>query len=134
MQSTPETRAHAQEILDYIHANPEKHDQAYFFTGNPNMCGTTMCIAGTSVFLKNAKTFDDMPMGAFADKAAANLGLSMAESEVVFFEMDEERAIQKLKKVVVGEEFSKEDFYVANGEQDGLTFDEFSWDEYTQGE
>ena len=45
----------AYEVLDYIEAHPEKHDQATYF----NSCGTTACFAGWASLLSGDEhTFD----------------------------------------------------------------------------
>ncbi len=130
MHSTPQTRAHAQDVLDYITAHPEKHNQSKFtyLVDRETGCGTTMCVAGTSNWLmhgKEAMNFLDQ------DEAIEFLGLGYDEAEVLFYEMSEERAVQKLKKIVVGEEFSKEDFFRVNGFDEAPEFQDCNWDSYS---
>jgi len=111
MKSTEETRALAQEVLDYIHAHPEQHDQ-----GSTGMCGTTMCIAGTAAFLEwgvNAERVVYDEYGGMTEACGPLLGLEPDEAEFLFFEMmDEEGAVQLLKQVIVGEPLSiPSDYY-----------------------
>lgn len=104
MNSTEETRARAQGVLDYIHAHPETHNQS-----STSMCGTYMCIAGTAAWLEWGMRAEDIVYGNW-DKSGMSevcgplLGLDLDEAEDLFFDtMDEEAAVQKLKHIVVGE-------------------------------
>lgn len=109
MRSTETRRALAESVLNYIAEHPEKHDQSSFFSGDPNECGTTMCIAGTAAFL-NAQATLNWASGNTEEKAQRLLGLNTAEKEALFFEMDNGIALTRLKKVAIGEEFSDDDF------------------------
>lgn len=110
MKSTFETRAHAQAVLDYIEEHPEKHSQSDWVIHDDdsglseNMCGTTMCVAGTSVYL--ADGFDGLVhhyrYGGWSDAAAKNLGLSIDESSALFFMMDNRNAVEMLRAVADG--------------------------------
>lgn len=109
MNSTFETRAHAQAVLDYIEEHPEKHDQSNWVMNyesglSENMCGTTMCVAGTSVYLTDG--FDGLVhhhiYGGWSDAAAKNLGLSIDESLALFFMMDNQNAVEMLRAVADG--------------------------------
>lgn len=116
MESTEETRARAQAVLDYIHDNPERHEQGDWCSTKDspdNMCGTTMCIAGTALFLHHGSLqwyFDGM--GNFSERAGELLGLDWIERDVLFYQMNNEKAVQLLKKVVVGEDFSPEEMSI----------------------
>lgn len=107
MFTTEETRATAQAVLDYIHEHPEKHNQLDFF--GVNGCGTTMCIAGTVLFLEYGVSTSNqagaISTGSYSDMAGPLLGLENDdETDWLFYEMDNELAIQKLKHLVVGEQ------------------------------
>lgn len=122
MKSTEQTRAAAQAVLDYIHTYPEAHDQEVVKgeAATTTPCGTSMCIAGTAIALKNnikslldwEDYWDEKDLGAQSHSDAAwvkeareILGLDEDEAIDLFFEYDEETAVQKLKHVVVGEEW-----------------------------
>jgi hypothetical protein len=119
------TKANAQAVLDYIEQHPEKHDQGNWFgenvtmndgeTGNlsygygeeidPNVCGTTMCIAGTALWLKagmpNKIVIPDFP----DQEAAPWLGLeSEEETHALFYNMDENAAVNMLRGMANGDE------------------------------
>lgn len=118
MISTPDTRAMAQGVLDYIHEHPEDHNQRVFFS-DPEGCGTSMCIAGTTIALIDSELAERLraeywhpvngDVGAYSagwhieNAAARALGLSKPESVFVFYDFDNESAVQKLKSIVVGE-------------------------------
>lgn len=119
MESTEETRALAQKTLDYIHSNPEGHDQRDFFPdadATTGSCGTTMCIAGTALAIKHNFNFNRIREVAiyhprsYEGAGGDALGLNEDEAQAIFYDMDNERALQKLKKVVVGEGFTDEDY------------------------
>jgi len=110
MQSTEATRALAQRVLDFIHEHPEHHDQGSIDMNGPQ-CGTTMCIAGTAAWLTWGDKSGDIiytgtgaPVGLI--KVGSLLGLSHNEAEDLFFNTsDNEKAVQKLKHIIVGEPF-----------------------------
>ena len=121
MNVTEETKAHAQEILDYLRANPEKHDQTSWFDtglddkdGDPvefvtddNFCGTTMCVAGTSVWLKGgiSKLNEYSRLDVlFEHEGACNLGLNNREAEALFFGAGNSEALDLLSAVAAGDE------------------------------
>lgn len=127
MKNTPENRVHAQAVLDYIAAHPEKHDQGNWFHGEG--CGTTMCIGGTATWLEYGKKSLDMN----TEYAAAHLlGLSISEREVLFYEMDRERALAKLEKVAKGEPLTKNDFYVVEESGEDPLFQEYYWEKHLE--
>jgi hypothetical protein len=130
MKSTEQTRALAQQVLDFIHDNPERHDQESWNDGplDQNGCGTAMCIAGTANALFHGVDAINYIAGVEAVKL---LGLDH-EASVIFYEMDNDRAIQKLKKIIVGEEFSKEDFYTDEDGDGDLIFNDHAWALYSK--
>lgn len=109
MNITPETQAMAQRVLDYIHEHPEQHDQKQFF-GASYDCGTTMCIAGTALFLEygiqSDSAFYQRDFGlTFTDVAGPLLGLDENEADDLFYKMDNEIAVQMLKCIIAGDEY-----------------------------
>lgn len=126
MYSTEETRAHAQEVLDYLLGHPEEHNQGGFFS-YANHCGTSMCIAGCSSYISNEQ---DVVLTNWvtdhAGKAQKSLGLNRVEAQALFFEMNEARALSKLVNITHGKEFSVED-YMTDGDGNGenLSYNEF---------
>ena len=114
MKSTAETRALANAVIQYINDNPEKHDQGNWFTqadAFSNSCGTSMCIAGTALALRfnfdyrEILKYVESSVDGFSGAAAPLLGLDTEdEKDILFYEMDNESALQKLKKVAVGEQ------------------------------
>ena len=132
---TEETKAQAQAALDYIHAHPEKHAQnhwvginkgnaiTYFWMDNlnvteENLCGTTMCVAGTLVYLNEGvdglnrlhhNTMgvvdeNDVVVNGWIVTGAKYLGLTSQEAYSLFFEMDEAKAVDMLTAIANGDE------------------------------
>lgn len=127
MISTEETKQMANDVLAYIEAHPESHDQRFFIL-NPqeNGCGTTMCVAGTAAWLKYGKGVDDVSV---EFEARRLLGLSQGEADVLFYEMSNERALAKLQKVALGEPFTVEDYERYDDATDSEPFmDLNAWD------
>lgn len=73
MKVTEQTKGIARAVLDYIAVYPERHDQSNWLAENghelyadavtpENICNTTMCAAGTAVFVSRTmaefKKFD----------------------------------------------------------------------------
>jgi len=118
MDVTNHTKAVAQSILRYIEMYPERHDQRAWVS-NPdgtdnhekfdsdNVCNTTMCIAGTAVFLTRPvdefKRFD----GDWESVGGGLLGLTYDEAEQLFY-ADNETSLKMLRAVAEGNE---EEFY-----------------------
>jgi hypothetical protein len=124
MESTEETRRLAQDVFDYIQENPEKHDQEHYFyqpEKSTGFCGTTMCVAGTAMAIRynfdyraihkamEAKLADTGRVTSYCRMAGELLGLDVTEQDALFYEMNEELALQKLKKVIVGEPFAQDE-------------------------
>lgn len=131
---TEETKATAQAVLDYLIMNPEKHDQTawagithdtedfptYFWSTHneateENLCGTTMCVAGTAVYLSDGiEGLNACGQGAIGGtnatqetwvrRGAELLGLDMVEANVLFFTLDNDKAIDMLVAVANGDE------------------------------
>lgn len=137
MRVTDETKANAQAVLDYILAHPEKHSQRHvvglmdsswnFFLlpssgesvedivlTEENFCGTTMCIAGTVIFLNQGidalnrlgkpVIIDDESHTDWEIVGAEYLGLDLDEADSIFFEMSNSRAIDLLIAIANGDE------------------------------
>ena len=109
MKSTENTRELAQRVLDYIHEHPENHDQKSI-----QSCGTNMCIAGTTAFILYGHEADVILWSGYTndqghrglEKMATPLGLSDLEMRDLFYgTMNNEQAVQKLKHVIVGEDW-----------------------------
>jgi len=129
MKVTDETKRFARKTLKWLRNHPENHDQGNFISGRldePNLCGTTMCVAGTVVYLKYG--LDAKKIRRYVNEGRAALGLSLGEAEVLFYEMDEGRALAKLEKVANGEQFTEEDFKTASSSGEDASFDSWAWD------
>jgi len=121
MFSNESTRETAQRVLDFINANPAVHRQTTYFgdrVNTENYCGTTMCVAGTALYVEyginSPMSFYEHPVfgrrgndhtgNSYAKVAGPLLGFENAdESDAIFYEMDNERAVQKLKHLVTGD-------------------------------
>jgi hypothetical protein len=134
---TEQTKAHAQEILDFLSENPQVHKQFTFFYGDvetlqedpTNLCGTQLCVAGTSVLLADGvegiikcenNVVDGLETWSYSNIAAKNLGLTyepnasflnanhyetlQAEANALFFCMDETSALDMLRAIRDGDE------------------------------
>lgn len=114
-----ETKANAQATLDYILMNPEKHNQSNWvghhsdFDWNDfdvngytdeNICGTTMCAAGTIIMLRHG--VDGLNAGgAWTERAAPFFGFeSESETDAMFYNMSEEKVIMQLTALANGDE------------------------------
>lgn len=104
------TRANAQAVLDFITENPGLHDQLSYFRATP--CGTAMCIAGAALHLEygvsgymDVLSHDKIDSGLNLTMVAAPLlGLETDEEiDSIFYQYDNEKAIEKLKHIVVGD-------------------------------
>lgn len=118
MESTLETRTRAQDALDYLEENPEKHDQSSWFNEHIpgttllfggreiiNMCQTTMCAAGTVQFLERGYVDVNGQYGYPVDiDAASLLGLNDDEAWFLFHQSDESQAVDALNAVAQGDE------------------------------
>lgn len=119
MRSTEETRAVAQRVLDSIAKNPEMHRQNHF--GRKTECGTTMCIAGWTISNERPDLIDwqysgselymflDATVTEFRDleeAAGELLGLDRDGSFELFFEMEDERAIEIVTNIAEGKAYN----------------------------
>ena len=110
MKATPETQAHAQEILDYHMIHPGLHDQDSWFqtpddksmVTEDNVCGTTMCIAGTSVFLKEGINGLNS-RGGYLERGRVNLGLTYEEADDLFYETTNEQSMDAVRAIAAGD-------------------------------
>lgn len=127
MHSTVKTRAHAQDILDYLETHPERHDQTHWFLpngdvdrnwslrqigesverGDYNICGTTMCVAGASVYLIEGQegVASALKSVDFDERAEHNLGLNFDESHCLFYDLrDNAKALDALRAIANGDQ------------------------------
>lgn len=118
MKITPETMAMANKVLDYIKDHPERHDQFSWVSvegleqasqlREDNLCQTTMCVAGTAVFLSRPLDefvkFDTVGTGAavWETEGARLLGLDEDESEWLFYDASNEEALEALAAAAAG--------------------------------
>lgn len=117
MRSTLETRETAQAALDYIEAHPEQHEQNNWWTvagadrfpaDSYNICDTTMCVAGTAVWVKEG--MDGMRRCAlgigtgFEKSGREYLGLSVREADALFYRAGNEEAVSMLRAIANGDE------------------------------
>jgi hypothetical protein len=129
MKFTEKTMAMAQRVRDYIIQHPEKHEQSawvgqrdrnsnyvrYFGNVNEkNFCNTTMCIAGTAIFLEEGipglqraagsiDTLDAYNSGWY-QQAMPLLGLETDnEAEMLFGNMDNNNAFDMLGALADGD-------------------------------
>lgn len=109
---TEETKKAAQDVLDYIVENPGRHDQRYFvadgssFQFDDNVCGTTMCIAGTAVFVtEGVNVLRECTFGAldFEIEGARILGLDWDEANMLFYTMDNNVAVDMTNAIAQGD-------------------------------
>jgi len=118
MKVTEETKATAQQMLNYW-AKYNRHEQSDWVgsltpritveTNGDKVCHTTMCAAGTAVFLtstntefrKFAKVFDD---DAWQALGAERLGLNEDEAIALFYDMNEDEVKVAVQAIAVGSE------------------------------
>lgn len=127
---TEETKAHAQDIFDYLIMNPEKHDQSDWYNfyneedvlvTEENFCGTTMCVAGTSVWLKSGVSgLNNKYDYEFLNEGAKNLGLAYNEACTLFYGTNNEESLSLLAAVAAGDE---DKFYDIAREVDKIYID-----------
>lgn len=107
------TKAVAQSVVDYIKAHPESHDQREWVNppkgrrGIPlsekNICGTTMCAAGTTVFIVDGAEALNEPVYTFEHNAAEYLGLEYDEAMDLFYNMSNFHAVKQLEAIAAGD-------------------------------
>lgn len=130
MKSTERTRQTAQNVLDWIHDNPQQHNQELVHSQlGSDTCGTTMCIAGNLLAQKyglqtghdfrrwwDDNGYEQVQIPGFKDRhayawvrtAGQELGLTQDEAWDLFYTLDNEDAVQKLKHIVVGEPWDED--------------------------
>jgi hypothetical protein len=125
MRVTEQTKAEAQNILDYLESFPAVHDQRVWagvagdedfpapdvdnivIEPDKNYCNTTMCIAGAQRWLaQGPHGLNEFSFNEFAaqQKAADALGLDYGESQSLFYVMDNVYALDMLRAVASGDE------------------------------
>lgn len=117
MNVTEQTKSLAQKIYDYFLEHPERHNQNFFVatdeSGNDNLteenlCNSTMCIAGSAVFLTEG--FEGIEecrrIGGtnFEDRGAELLGLDFSEAMNLFYCMDNDAARDAVMAIAAGDE------------------------------
>jgi hypothetical protein len=126
MRVTEDTKATAQAVVDYILANPEKHEQACWLgvkeqfsdddydvidvdsseAKTVNLCNTTMCVAGTAVYVsRNEREFRNFLKsgGGWEDEASELLGLEEDEANALFYNMSNATALAAVQAVAAGD-------------------------------
>lgn len=119
MNVTEQTKAIAGKALQYLNEHPERHNQDHWFgiegvagefyevwpssLTDDNLCGTVMCVAGTTVFV--TRTIDEFREfeGSFPDTAQDLLGLTGHEADWLFHSTNEEAALKALKYISEGD-------------------------------
>lgn len=128
MNNTARNRRRASQILSYLTAHPERHEQKNWFTyegdtvhsydqiedfagddspEDGDLCNTTMCVAGTAVFLdKTLDEFKDFAGNAsyhdWFEEGSNVLGLDKEEAEYLFMS-DTELAPRLLAHIAAGD-------------------------------
>lgn len=98
-------------VHDQIVADPESHNQADFETRS--QCGVTRCIAGWAILIdahdKGDNVVSFLNSSAFlrsrvspSSFARELLGLTLDESEYLFFEADDEEAVEVVRACAEG--------------------------------
>lgn len=103
---TNETKAIAQQVVDFIIANPEKHSQESWFANT--QCGTTMCIAGTvAMFELDVHSITEFKWrtndSSIFHFAAIRLGLNGDEANYLFYNMDNDVAFNAINAIAQGD-------------------------------
>lgn len=96
------TKSLAQQIVDFIIENPEKHNQDVFFQETD--CGTTMCIAGAAIMIAYGITSGDKLYADPEDIAAPLLGLDSREAARLFYTAENERALNATMAIASGDQ------------------------------
>lgn len=120
MRSTVKTREVAQKVVDYIAEHPQEHSQSLFWapaneyteiTQVENICDTTMCVAGTAVYITDglegmfASLYNRRhPTLSFAGRGASLLGLNKVEADSLFYCMDDAAAVDAVRALAQGDQ------------------------------
>lgn len=119
MEVTKETKAVAAGVVNYLEKYPERHNQTTWFRAgdravsygvtDENICGTTMCIAGATMFLtEGMERFTDyISIGNDARDwerdAGKRLGLHADEAHWLFHTVDNDVALEAVKAIADGD-------------------------------
>lgn len=112
------TKAIAQKVDDYFLVHPERHDQNNWAAleddeyraveiDDENVCNTTMCVAGSAVFVSRPiHEFRAFAGGSnsWEDEGAVLLGLDGDEAEWLFYDTSNEIAIDAVRAIANGDE------------------------------
>lgn len=106
MEINEQTQARAQAAFDFLSQNPKNHNQQWYISGatdvpltEENLCGTTMCVAGTVEWQAHGYVTD------FAFSAGAMLlGLKYNEAENLFYASNNDEALDMLSAIANGDE------------------------------
>lgn len=120
MQVTEQTKAMAQAVVDYHLKYPGRHEQASWIGGpsyrykmtvtEQNLCDTTMCAAGTAVFVEQGieglnRCIDVNACGIWESEGARILGLTTDEEiQALFYDVSNEEAMDGLRAIAAGDE------------------------------
>jgi hypothetical protein len=121
MRSTVKTREVAQKVVDYIAEHPQEHSQSLFWAPATdadtalidinNICDTTMCVAGTAVYITDgiegmiASLYNGRhPTLSFAGRGASLLGLNKVEADALFYCMDDAAAVDAVRALAQGDQ------------------------------
>lgn len=117
---TEETKAAAQAVVDYLTVYPERHEQSTVWgdeDGNEitskadeqcpdDICGTTLCIAGTTLFLDGGieAVKETVRKNTWITDAGAKLGLDWGEAYELFHTWDEQKAFDATVAIANGDQ------------------------------
>jgi len=108
-------------VLAYLKTNPERHNQSSWVYSNDiysfndidvlemreGMCNTTMCVAGTAVFLdaleSNTPRIHILGDNGWTKKAASILGLDYDTAYHMFMNMNNTQVLEKLQELSLEE-------------------------------
>lgn len=111
MHTNAQTRQTALAVIGFWTLHPEKHDQSTFVSDlhdikeTQSLCGTTLCAAGTTVYIEGGiqgllkmQHADD-----YTETARHLLGITYEESHALFYDMDNERARRVVAAIADGD-------------------------------
>ena len=122
---TQEQKNHAKDILNLLQSGRVTHDQeswvAHSLDGvslgtlpitEENLCETTLCIAGASVFLnegiaglsESRRVLFEEDSTIFEEKGRENLGLTRSQADVLFYHANEAEALSAMLAISEGDE------------------------------
>ena len=120
MNTITDAQMQAQAVLNVIQNHPERHDQANW--GEHTDCGTTMCVAGHIAYMNGVADFREVleePYRTilymkpeihmdFDDYAGDKLNLPEWDRELLFYDCNEDQAIEALEYIAAGKEIDWE--------------------------